>query len=73
MKRKTRGLSRISSTANTQTNPTQHYVPVEIRLLLMTQTFEQLAEYGLFLLLNKRKQQQQQKTEPPLNAFSGVV
>lgn len=45
MKRKTRSLSRISSTANTQTNPTQHYVPVEMKLLLMTRTFEQLAEY----------------------------
>lgn len=56
MKRKTRSLSRISSTANTQTNPAQHYVPVEMKVLLMTQTFEQLAEYLVwFVSVVKKK------------------
>lgn len=45
MQKKTRSLSCISSISNIQTNPTQHYVPVEMKVLVMTQTFEQLAEY----------------------------
>lgn len=45
MKRKTRSLSRISGIANIQTNPTQHYVPVEMKVLVMTQTFEELTDY----------------------------
>lgn len=45
MKKKTRSLSHISSMANIQTSPTQHYVPVEIKFFAMTQTFEQLTEY----------------------------